>query len=157
MPGTTTLYGLTYPLTGDTLASGRSTAQQLAEDVESTLAAFGGIAAPTSWAGVSYAANWADLGFGWTVSRYRKVGASNCRVEIATTRSTSASGADATIGTLPGGFRPTAGIQFLPGVIVTGAALTTTVISVTTAGVVATSISVPSGSSVLAAGSISLD
>lgn len=158
MPGATPVYALPFPIAADRLdLAVTEIPEDLALQLESVLLAFGGIAAPTAWVGLTFAANWANVGFGWTPTRYRKVGAAIARVEIATTRSVSASGANAVIGTLPVGFRPTAGQQPLPGLIATGAAVALTQLSVATNGDIVTSISVPSGSSVLGGGYVSLD
>lgn len=103
MPGLTPLYLLPYPVAGDPLDDAVSTIpQDLAEAVESSLAGFGGIAAPGSWQVPSFGAGWADFGTPELV-RYRKVGTEVIGVGLAKRTS----GAGTTIYTLPVGFRPT--------------------------------------------------
>lgn len=112
MPGTTPVYGLTYPIGSDRLDAAVTTIpQQLAEDVESTIAGFGGIAAPGSWQTPSYGSGFASLGFGNTDPEYRKVGTCVWLRGVATTSTTQ--GANATVLTLPSGYRPLAQEVFL--------------------------------------------
>lgn len=73
MTGTTPLYGLTYPEPGDRAASMPAQMQQLAEDVESTLAGFGGIPAPGSFQTPTLFAG-EPTGGTLAPPRYRKVG-----------------------------------------------------------------------------------
>lgn len=62
-----------------------------------------------AWIAFPYAANWADVGSGWQAGRYRLLpGLNKVRVEFYAVRSSTNSGVDAIIGTLPAGFRPLA-------------------------------------------------
>lgn len=61
----------------------------------------------SGWITFPGAANWSNTG-GWIAARYCKIGGNRVRVEGLPNRTGSTSSADATIGTLPAGFRPTA-------------------------------------------------
>jgi hypothetical protein len=103
MPGATPVYGLPYPISTDRLDDAVTTIpEDLALAVESTIAGFGGIAAPGAWQVPSFGASWSDFGSQEFV-RYRKVG--NQVIGVGLAKRTS--GAVTTIYTLPVGFRPT--------------------------------------------------
>lgn len=98
----------------------------------------------TPWTALPYATNWADAGFGWQAGQYRRLD-DILELRGLCARSTSASGATATIATLPAGFRPVAnngiGDAYYPAA--GGAAATQ--VYVTAAGLIVTSVSVPAG------------
>lgn len=135
MTGTTPHYGLTYPTAGDQVKDAISTIpEQLANDLESTLLGFGGIAAPGSWTAPSYGTGWVDWSDVTTVElcRYRKIGV-EVIVEGFCQRT---SGAGTAIMTLPAGFRPSKAIQRAEAVINSA---TVGIVSVSAAGVVSLS------------------
>lgn len=137
MTGTTPLYALPYPVNADTLKSAvQATPQALAQQVEATIAGFGGIAAPGSWQTPSYAAGVANLGAPWALGRYRKVGNT---VKLRGALSfPSGLGTGVTMFTLPVGFRPSsvspAGQVMIP--CASSAAGLVTPVYVSTAGAV---------------------
>lgn len=82
MTSATPLYGLPYPTPTDAASQVPAHIQSLAQQVESTIAGFGGIAAPSAWltvggggGAVGYGAGWAAYGGGFWDLQYRKVGA----------------------------------------------------------------------------------
>jgi hypothetical protein len=105
MPGATPVYGLPYPISTDRLDDAITTIpEDLALAVESTIASFGGIAAPGAWqTPAAFGTSWSDYGAGQEAVRYRKVGQEVIGVGLAKRTA----GAVTTIYTLPVGFRPT--------------------------------------------------
>lgn len=106
MPGFTPLYGLEYPVAGDSLQDAVSTIpQQLALDVESTIASAVGIPAPGAWVALPLIAGWTNFGAPFHGAQVRKVGS------VIYTRGlikpTGATG-PANVATYPVGYRPTA-------------------------------------------------
>lgn len=105
MVSTTPLYGLPYPDNSDQLkAAVKSIPQSLAEQVESSLAGFGGAASPGSWQTPTFGTGWAA----WSdtaneLVRYRKIG-TEVTVNGLCRRT---SGTSVTMFTLPVGYRPT--------------------------------------------------
>lgn len=74
MPDLTPLYSFPYPTGTDRLDEAVSTIPQaLAEEVESTIAGFGGIASPGSWQAPTLLVG-ANIGGGFRVTEYRKIG-----------------------------------------------------------------------------------
>lgn len=139
MPGTTPLYGLHYPIATDPLDDAVSVIpQQLATDVESTIAALGGVAAPLAWHTVggagepAFAAGWGAYGAPLRVPQYRKVGSEVILRGVVT--SVTAHAALSTVFTLPVGFRPAPGQTQEPFTVVGG--LADTRIDVLPSGVV---------------------
>jgi hypothetical protein len=129
MPGATPIYGLPYPIVGDTLASAiQETPQDLAEQLESSLAGFGGVVAPGAWQAPAFGASWADYAAAQESVRYRKVGNQGIGVGLAKRTA----GAVTTVYTLPVGYRPTR--QTLRPTVVHGA--TAGVLTIDTTGVV---------------------
>lgn len=103
MTGLTPIYSIPYPDGLDTLAELPGILEDQAEQVESTIAGFGGIASPGSWTAPTFGSNWTNLG-GLTPVKYRKVG-----VEVMLRgyiEATADQAADAAMFTLPSGFRP---------------------------------------------------
>lgn len=106
MSANTPIYALTYPTSGDPLANVRGAMQELATDVESTLAAlFAGGVPGAGYTAFPYAANWGNPGAPFQNGRYMKYG-NTVVLEMYPIRSVSASGALSTIGQLPVGYRP---------------------------------------------------
>jgi hypothetical protein len=103
--------------------------------------------ADLAWTAFPYAANWADIAGGWQTGRYRKVRWNRVRVEFFALRSTSASGADAIIGTLPAGFRPLA-FQGIGQLWLNAGAYAPNTVYVNSSGQVKTSVSSTVGNSV---------
>lgn len=145
MPDTTPTYGLPYPNSTDTLQDAvQDIPQSLAEQIEATLAAWGGVVSPSAWTAMPYAASWAQPA-GFTGMRgYSKIG-TRVYVDTYAQRSGSASVAGATLATLPAGFTP-------PGSVIrpsirsdTGAGV---FVTVTSAGAVSINVSIPAGVSV---------
>lgn len=111
MTATTPIYNLRYPTSGDALSLMRTYMQQQAEDVESALAGFGGVAAPGAWTSVgagggapAFATGWANFG-GIRVVQFRKVGVEVKLRGVGNT--TSARVATDPVFVLPVGSRPT--------------------------------------------------
>lgn len=105
MPATTPIYGIPYPVNGDALGNIRTYMQNQAQAVESSLASFGGIAAPGSWTTLTPA-----VGSGASSPLrplgYRKVGNYvEARGRLNAGGSSISSGT--TLFTFPSGFRPT--------------------------------------------------
>lgn len=109
MPGITPVYGLTYPVDGDSLSAAVKTIpQQLATDVESTIAGLSGLPAPGAWTNATLTNGWLALVGGWHTPGYRKVGT---RVTLRGAVANGSSGFAAFV--LPVGSRPTANRRFL--------------------------------------------
>lgn len=107
MPGATPTYALPYPIATDRLDAAVTTIpQSLAQQIEATIAALGGVAAPGAWQTPTLAGGVTNLGSGFALARYRKaLNTVKCRGTLSF-----ASGASAgvTLFTLPVGFRPSA-------------------------------------------------
>lgn len=104
-----------------------------------------GAASPsTDWDALPYATNWGDAGFGWTPGQYRRVD-DDLHIQGLSARSISASGATATIATLPPLFWPPA-IQPLGDAYYTaGGTSAATQLYLTATGNIVTSVSIPAG------------
>lgn len=74
MTSTTPVYGLPYPDNTDTLrAATKTIPQSLAQQLETTLQSFGGVANPGGWLTPTLAVG-SNLAGGYALVRYRKVG-----------------------------------------------------------------------------------
>jgi hypothetical protein len=145
----TPTYGFPYPDNTDQVkAAVKTIPQSLAQQVEATLAALyaGGIPG-AGWTALPYAANWADVGGGNQAGRYMKWG-SEVIVEAYPIRNVSASGAAATIATLPAGFRPLAAVTPFSNMQNAGGAFALNQIQVLTTGAIVISNSVAAGTAV---------
>lgn len=112
MTANTPTYGWPYPTGPDRLDTTLTeTIRNGLLAIESTLTGWGGIAAPGAWHSVgaagepAFGANWSNYGGTFDTVQYRKVG-SQLFIRGLALRSSSTSGADSTIFTLPAGFRP---------------------------------------------------
>jgi hypothetical protein len=118
MVANTPLYSLPYPTTGDTYSEAlMGIPEDLAVAVESTIAGFGGIAAPGSWVTVgagggapAFATGWGNYGAPFNTVQYRKVGVRVYLRGLAISASNRA--ADDPVFTLPAGFRPLGQLMF---------------------------------------------
>lgn len=145
MVATTPLYDLPYPTSGDTYAEAlMGIPEDLAVQVESTIAGFGGIAAPGAWAAPTLASGWGPLGSGYQAPQYRKVG-SALYIRGHLLRSVSTYTAGDTIFTLPAGFLPPANVVYGGGV---GGGVYLQV-NVTSGGAVSVGVNVAAGGSVI--------
>jgi hypothetical protein len=104
MPGATPIYALPYPISTDTLkAATQAIPQSLATQVESTIAALGGVAAPGAWQTPTLLVG-TNLAGGFALARYRKI--LNTVRARGTLSFPAGVAAGATLFTLPVGFRP---------------------------------------------------
>lgn len=146
MPGLTPIYGLRYPIGSDRLDDAISTIPQLnAQDVESTIAGFGGIASPGSWITPTLEVG-SNFGGGYQAVKYRKVG-TTVKIRGVLGGLGGGLGAGVTIFTLPAGFRPLAVEAFS-----TLFGTTPGQIEITAAGVVKNGTAVPVNAAVLFSG-----
>lgn len=107
MTAVTPTYGWVYPTPSDPLSDVRIRLQSLALAIEATLTGWGGIAAPGAWIVLPLVGTLANLGGGFALTRYRKIG------NIVSLRGTIAYSAGAiapatVVANLPAGFRPPA-------------------------------------------------
>lgn len=113
MPGFTPLYGLEYPVSGDSLQDAVSTIpQHLAADVESVLAGAVGIPAPGAWTALPLnggVGGWTNFGPPFQVAQFRKVGSLIYTRGLIKPIGASGTG---TVATYPVGARPLAQLIF---------------------------------------------
>lgn len=98
----------------------------------------------SGWIALPYSANWSDAGFGWAGGEYRRKGDS-LMLRGLVARSTSASGADAVIATLPTGFRPSTNRLVADSYLSSASLPTPSQIYVNSAGEIVTHASIPFG------------